>query len=140
MPIPPLTRFMSLVAVQSDGCWLWQGHVVGSRSSYGRFRPTTSQHDPQVYAHRWSYEHFVGPIPDGLEVDHECRVPLCVNPKHLEAVTQEENNRRRRMLVCPQGHDLTVDANCTWDAAGRRRGCIVCRRERALARYYALKG
>jgi hypothetical protein len=48
-----------------------------------------------MYAHRWAYEHFVGPIPEGLEIDHGCFVHACVNPGHLEPVTHQENVRRR---------------------------------------------
>jgi hypothetical protein len=48
-----------------------------------------------VLAHRWAYEHFIGPIPAGLEIDHLCRVRHCVNPAHLEPVTKSENRRRQ---------------------------------------------
>lgn len=66
-------------------CWIWMGAVVG-RIPYGRFYNGVQQ----VSAHRFSY----GPIPDGLELDHLCRVPRCVRPTHLEAVTAAENIRR----------------------------------------------
>lgn len=70
------------------GCWLWTG------ANNGRY-PVFQKGGR--YAHRWSYEHHVGPIPEGYEVDHLCRVTLCVNPAHLEAVTPQENKRRARV-------------------------------------------
>lgn len=127
---PPIDRFMDMVEVESvTGCWIWQGHHVGSKSRYGRFQPTNRGADRAVYAHRWSYEHFVGVIPEGYEIDHLCKRPSCVNPEHLEPVTPEENSRRARLTVCRKGHDLTKPENQRFDEKGRRRGCMVCRRE-----------
>ncbi len=70
-------------------CWVWSGH--STRFGYGKFRS-----DKTVYAHRYSYEKFVSQIPRGLHIDHLCSRPSCVNPIHLEPVTQAENNRRSR--------------------------------------------
>jgi hypothetical protein len=88
---------------KTDGCWLWQG--IDNGNGYGRF----GLYGKSVYAHRFAYELLVGPIPEGLHLDHLCRVRLCVRPSHLEAVTQVENNRRaprpkRTRLHCPRGH------------------------------------
>jgi hypothetical protein len=80
-------RFFDLVDV-TDGCWMWQGMRIWS--GYGRFsilrRP--------IAAHRWAYEFCIGPIPEGLTIDHLCRTRACVNPNHLEAVTNLVNVRR----------------------------------------------
>lgn len=78
--------------VQSAGyttpCWLWNGALI--QGGYGRY-----QRGPKGQpAHRAYYEKLVGPIPDGLDLDHLCRVRRCVNPSHLEPVTAAENTRR----------------------------------------------
>jgi hypothetical protein len=71
-------------------CWIWTGTT--DRHGYGRVRPDGRS----TGAHRWSYEATVGPIPEGLELDHLCNNPPCVNPAHLEPVTHAENMRRMR--------------------------------------------
>lgn len=80
--------------VDKNGCWRWQksikpdGYVditIGSRRNNTR---------KSVKAHRVSYEAFIGPIPEGLTIDHLCRVRDCVNPEHLEAVSMKENTMR----------------------------------------------
>jgi adenine-specific DNA methylase len=78
----------------NSGCWLWVAKV--SRDGYGRLgvRVAGRAHTVPKLAHRLSYEAFVGPIPEGLELDHLCRVRCCVNPRHLEPVSRAENVRR----------------------------------------------
>ena len=101
-------------ANSSDACWLWTGGL--NRAGYGRLSVGGRRGGP-VLAHRWAYESFVGPIPEGLVLDHLCRTPNCVNPYHLEPVTQQENTRRadlsgngqhfREKTHCPQGHSYS---------------------------------
>jgi hypothetical protein len=80
-------RFWSKVDKSGD-CWLWTGTIT---NRYGRF---FLAHGRMTPAHRWAYESLVGPIPEGLTIDHLCRNPPCVNPDHLEPVTVQENVRR----------------------------------------------
>lgn len=82
---------------KTEGCWNWKG-TINNVEGYGKMC-----HGHQIYAHRVSYEIHKGPIPPGLYIDHLCRNRSCVNPDHLEAVTQAENNIRGakwRMSKC----------------------------------------
>ena len=100
-----------------DMCWSWTGaHIPGG---YGSIGVDGSQRG----AHRVAYELLVGPIPDGLTIDHLCRVKDCVNPAHMEPVTSAENNRRRSATrtTCKRGHPFDqLDSN------GHRQ-CSICR-------------
>lgn len=92
----PAQRFLAKVSV-GDGagsCWMWTGATT---TGYGSFAVHHSQ--GRVLAHRFSYEHFVGPIPNGLVLDHICQTPLCVNPDHLRPVTQADNSRYQQIRV-----------------------------------------
>jgi hypothetical protein len=73
---------------EETGCWIWQRHM--DKWGYGYL----SREGRRQAAHRWLYEQLVGPVPDGLVLDHLCERPSCVNPAHLEPVTRKENLRR----------------------------------------------
>lgn len=98
-----------------SGCWLWIGCL--DRHGYGQFNADGLV---RCGAHRAAYELFVGPVAEGLDLDHLCRVPCCVNPQHLEPVTRVENVRRglgnagshvERMARthCSHGHEYTPE-------------------------------
>lgn len=78
--------FFSKVQQDASGCWLWTG-CVGKRDGYGRF----TRSGLSRLAHRAGYQLLRGEIPDGMVLDHLCRVRHCVNPDHLRVVTNREN-------------------------------------------------
>lgn len=111
-----------------DGCWLWRGAT--NAKGYGVCAMSDG-------AHRVAYEWMVGPIADGMEVDHLCRNKQCVNPHHLEPVTSSENVRRAKehgpfalRRYCRRGHALTDKSS--WVSPSR--GSVMCRACRQLKR------
>jgi hypothetical protein len=127
-----LRRLLDKVAIDENGCWRWTGFI--SHKGYGRFRFASNV----GHAHRFAYVALVGPIGDGLEIDHRCRVRDCVNPEHLEAVTHAENLKRRHpnglQTHCREGHEFTPDN--TYQRPNGTRLCRICRRAEK-ARYRA---
>lgn len=123
-------RLMERVAFDSSGCWLWTGHI--DRSGYGKYSPRHAQ--AGVLAHRYVYELLVGPIPEGMTLDHVrargCVHTHCVNPDHLEAVPFVENMQRRyeTQTHCKHGHEFT-EANTHIRKTGHRqcRACVARR-------------
>jgi hypothetical protein len=140
------------IAVDGNGCWLWLGYVMptgygcaplGMAKRWGGSR----------YTHRIFYTRFVGEVPEGLEIDHLCRVKRCCNPDHLEAVTrsvnilrgpQPELVRKRHAMAralrthCPHGHSLRADNVGLQRRDGRvvSTYCQICHRANA-ARFRA---
>lgn len=140
---PALDRFAEKIALTDSGCIEWIGGTNGV--GYGSFYAGRASGDEtgRVYAHRWSYEYHVGPIPEGLHLDHLCRNRACVNPDHLEPVTNRENLLRgagpsaehARKTHCPQGHPYSGDNLYVHPTKGTRH-CRACGRARAMAKYH----
>ena len=113
-------------------CWMWTAWTTPA--GYGQFGLDYKK----VGAHRVAYELLVGPIPEGLYIDHLCRNPSCVNPSHLEPVTPGENVRRgdgtrgHRKTHCKHGHEFTI-ANSYIDSYGHW-NCRTCSREKMRRR------
>lgn len=126
-------RFWAKVE-KTEACWLWT--AVLNSAGYGRFY----SQGRMALAHRISYLAHRGSIPPGLQLDHLCRVRSCVNPDHLEPVTQRENILRGTSPValaaaathCPSGHPYD-EANTLHSASGCRR-CRACSREKHRAK------
>jgi hypothetical protein len=99
----PIDRFNKKYKKIND-CWIWQNGK--NNQGYGMFY---FEHK-MVLAHRWMYEFTKGDIPEKLGLDHLCRTPLCVNPNHLEPVTQWVNQQRglinqyKNRNCCSKGH------------------------------------
>lgn len=130
-------RFESKIAYcPTTGCWLWEGPGMGN--GYGVFNVGFKH----LSAHRFAYEMLKGPIPPGLTIDHLCRNRACVNPDHMEPVTNVENVMRGESLAaqnarkthCMRGHEFTVENTNT---NGGRRQCRACNRLKNAALYHA---
>lgn len=117
-----LTQVFSKVARdRATGCWNWLGATAGGRDQKYSFIAYGTGHSV-------TYTWFVGHVPAGLQLDHLCCNTLCVNPAHLEAVTQQENVRRTaaRMTHCKNGHSRAIYLRYT---PKNRAWCLLCSRE-----------
>jgi HNH endonuclease len=117
-------------------CWIWIAKKV--RAGYGvtGIGSRTDGSRRSVYTHRFFYEMLVAKIPEGLQIDHLCRVRACCNPNHLEPVTARENLLRGETLPamcskkthCPLGHPY--DEDNTIIKRGKHRNCRTCENRR----------
>lgn len=121
-----LERFESRIA-KGTRCWAWTGASQGG--GYSQFYDKGKN----LLAHRVSYELYIGPIPTGMTIDHLCRNRACVNPAHMEPVSNGENilrgvsfsARNARKTQCDSGHEFTLENTYRWRNG---RHCRACRR------------
>ena len=116
-----------------NGCWAWTGKCF-DRDGYAKVHNHAIRKPEMV--HRAMYEELRGPIPEGLAIDHLCRNRGCVNPDHLEPVTNRENTMRSpiaaaainaRRTVCKWGHQFAVRTN-------KKRYCLTCNQLRRIGK------
>ena len=128
--LPAEERFWASI-IMVENCWEWTGPV--DKDGYARMRHGRGN---ARRAHRWAYERFVGPIPDGLTIDHLCNNKGCVNPAHLRPATNVANIMRgngfgaknARKELCPKGHPL--DGRGIRPDGRKKRRCKTCARMR----------
>lgn len=134
-------RVFSKLERQDDGCLIWKGSITPA--GYGQVG-LGARGKGQAAVHRLMYQWRIGPIPEGLELDHLCRNRACAEPSHLEAVTRRENLLRGQTITairvatthCPQGHEYT-EANTYRRPGHVGRTCRTCRAERRRAFWLA---
>lgn len=131
--IPAPIRFSNSRRIEPDGCWTWL--LSTRRNGYGHFSP---EHSTHVSSHRYAYELYIGPIPEGMQLDHLCRNRICCNPSHLEPVTCKENLLRgdtfnaknASRTHCPKGHPYRGENLMLQNGS---RHCRACRRQTTQA-------
>ena len=111
----------------NSGCWLWIG--TSNWQGYGRYRIPGTRTMTQAFRYIWEHEY--GPVPAGLELDHLCRVPLCVNPAHMEPVTHRENMLRGNTIVALHAAKTCAPCGHPYEKKeGGSRRCVRCRNAR----------
>ena len=129
---PVEERFWSKVDKNGpNGCWIWTAYR--NEKGYGKFYFSVGT---MRRAHRLAYDWAKGPVPTGLILDHLCRVPACVNPDHLEAVTHQTNTlrgigpaaRHAAATACPRGHQYSAENTLRYKQSGRY--CRECKNSR----------
>ncbi len=134
-------NFNSKVKVISNGCWEWQGRI-NKINGYGYFTVNRNCVRKTHLAHRFSYELHRCKIPENMTIDHLCRNRKCVNPKHLEVVTQKENSLRgnsafaknARKTHCLRGHPLFGANLYIPPKRSNNRHCKICAKIRSRER------
>lgn len=121
-------------------CLIWTGKLT--HDGYGQ----RSWRGKSAYVHVIAYELAHGPVPGGMELDHQCNRRACFETAHLKTVTHRANVLRSTVALpavnarkthCPQGHPYSPEN--TWRSKTGARQCLTCCRRRAKARYHTLK-
>jgi hypothetical protein len=140
---PVIDRIASHVALAETGCLIWTAAL--GRDGYARVRVIASTRVyKNVPVHRVVYEYVVGPIPEGMQIDHLCRNRACCRPEHLEPVTIRENLLRGETHAaanaakthCANGHPFSGE-NLSIQVGRYQRVCKACKRAEARRRYWA---
>jgi len=129
-------RLLAFVDKNEKDCWIWRGSKnTKTGSEYGRINIDGIC----KYAHRISYEVFIGEIPEDCDIHHKCEEPSCINPEHLiaELPHLHRNRLRKEKTFCLHGHEYTEQNTRVYQG---RRWCRACDNERSLKRYYHRKG
>ena len=139
LPIPESVqqRALSDYTVNEDGCWIsgWNKSIKG----YGAVSTRDDEGVTRVWlAHRASWVHHNGPIPDGLVIDHKCFTHACINPEHLRLLTRTQNNARKEKFgkqdwpldECRWGHKLTEQKLYATKSDAPRMRCAGCVKDR----------
>jgi len=130
----PEEELLEQAKKRDDACWLWK--AARHPGGYGAIAVKGSRRI--ALAHRYIYELLVGPIPNGMQLDHLCRQRGCVNPAHLRVVTSKENSNApgskcgshfRLKTHCPKGHPY--DSGNTYIGRAGARVCRACKSEKA---------
>lgn len=130
-----INRFMKYVK-ETNNCWKWIG--TNNWKGYGRFSICKNNITAIGHSHRFSYMIFKGKIPKGMTVHHKCENKSCVNPEHLELMTEKENRelsgcwsaKNARKTHCKNGHEFTKENTYLHNRNGSmRRYCKICRIE-----------
>ena len=132
-------RFLTKVN-KTDDCWLWEGRVNPGGMGQFRIAPKSkgNQTGCRLDVHKLIYLWFKGPIHNGMEIDHLCRVPTCVNPDHLDPVTHLENMHRgvaavgthhSRKTHCIHGHPFNDENTYWWRGKRVCRACVAINKQ-----------
>ena len=135
-----LEKFHTRYTVNDNGCWVWHGGTTKGFNTRGQPQLYVNGRVPaNALAYIASYEHYIGPIPKGYEVDHLCFNSICVNWQHLEAVTPKVNKERAykkyyERTHCLYGHELIGDN--AYKRPDGRVACRICRNAVSKKYYY----